>query len=135
MTGQPLSVYEAIGGAATFARLVDEFYDRVEQNQLLRPLFPATFDEVKQRQYWFLTQLFGGPRLYDENRGHPMLRARHLPFPITERHAEAWLGCMTAAMDAAGIPPHATEALMQRLTMTAHHMVNTSGEDIEETKV
>ncbi|SIS55532.1 globin domain-containing protein [Alicyclobacillus vulcanalis] len=128
---QPTSLYEAIGGAATFRRLVDAFYDRVEQDELLRPLFPPTFDEVKERQYWFLTQLFGGPRLYTERRGHPMLRARHLRFPITLRHAERWLHCMAAAMQEVELPRAAQAVMLERLAGIAQHMVNTPGEEEE----
>ncbi|GEO27450.1 group 2 truncated hemoglobin YjbI [Alicyclobacillus acidoterrestris] len=125
MNEHPTTIYEAIGGAATMEKLVDAFYNRVEQDKLLRPLFPSSFDDVRQRQYWFLTQLFGGERLYEANRGNPMLRARHLPFPITNRHAKAWLVCMEGAMIEAEIPEPAREAMMHRLTMTAYHMVNT----------
>lgn len=124
MDNQRATIYEAIGGEETMARLIDEFYTRVERNELLRPLFPPTFDEVRQRQFWFLSQLFGGPRLYSEHRGQPMLRARHLPFPITPAHARAWLGCMHEAMASAGISGPAAEAMMSRLTTTAFHMVN-----------
>jgi len=123
------TLYEAIGGASTFRKLVDAFYDRVAQDELLRPLFPPTFDEVKERQYWFLTQLFGGPRLYTERRGHPMLRARHLPFPITVRHAEHWLRCMAQAMEEACVPPAARAVMLERLGGIALHMVNTPGEE------
>ncbi|EJY55493.1 globin [Alicyclobacillus hesperidum URH17-3-68] len=124
-----LTVYEAIGGEATMRKLVESFYDKVAADTLLRPLFPPTFDDVKERQFWFLTQLFGGPRLYTERRGQPMLRARHLPFPITTRHAQAWLRCMASAMADADIPTPAREAMLQRLTATAYHMVNTELEE------
>lgn len=129
MENQPASVYEAIGGERTMARIVDEFYARVEQHPLLRPLFPETFDDVRQRQFWFLSQLFGGPRLYTQHRGQPMLRMRHLPFKITEDHAKAWLGCMHEALIAAEVVRPAREAIFERLTMTAFHMVNQHGEE------
>ncbi|WP_067625421.1 globin domain-containing protein [Alicyclobacillus acidiphilus] len=125
------TVYDAIGGEPTMRRLIDEFYARVEKNALLRPLFPESFDEVRERQFWFQSQLFGGPKLYSENRGQPMLRARHLPFPITKAHARAWLGCMKEAMAAAGISGPAAEAMMSRLTSTAFHMVNQEDEEPE----
>lgn len=125
MNEQSTTIYDAIGGEPTMDRLVNEFYTRVERHPLLRPLFPPTFDEVMQRQFWFLSQLFGGPRLYHENRGQPKLRMRHLPFPISEKHAQAWLGCMQEAMIAAEIPAPARQVMMQRLTMAAFHMVNT----------
>lgn len=124
MSENQTTLYDAIGGEQTMRRLVSEFYDRVASQPILRPLFPDSFDDVRQRQYWFLSQLFGGPKLYLDQRGQPMLRMRHLPFPITNLHAKAWLKCMNEAMVAAGIPTPAAEAMMQRLTMTAFHMVN-----------
>lgn len=125
MTEQATTVYHAIGGEKAIRRLVTEFYSQVEQNALLRPLFPDSFEEVAERQFWFLTQLFGGPKLYSERRGQPMLRMRHLPFPITENHADAWLSCMKSALTATDIMGPAADAMLQRLTMTAYHMVNT----------
>lgn len=130
MNNAQSTVYDAIGGEETMWRLVSEFYDLVAADPLLRPLFPESFDDVKIRQYWFLSQLFGGPKLYMEYRGQPMLRMRHLPHPITEAHANAWLKCMQSAMNAAGISAPATEAMMRRLTMTAFHMVNTDDPDM-----
>lgn len=131
MPDKPQTVYEAIGGETTIARLVDAFYARVARDTLLRPLFPPSFDEVRMRQFWFLSQLFGGPRLYTEHRGQPMLRMRHLPFPITPAHARAWLACMREAMEEVPLPAPAREAMLQRLTMTAFHMVNTDDESTE----
>jgi hemoglobin len=118
------SLYEQIGGADTLHSLVSEFYQRVQQHPLLAPLFPEDIEPVIERQYLFLTQYLGGPSLYTEQRGHPMLRARHMPFPITPAHAEAWLGCMEQAMDVVGIAGLAREQMWSRLVMTAHHMVN-----------
>lgn len=118
------SPYEQIGGAKTLARLVDNFYDLVKQNPLLAPLFPEDFTEVKQKQYCFLTQFLGGPALYSQRYGPPMLRARHLRFPITPARAQAWLACMNEAMDQTGLTGPVREAIFQRLTLTAYHMVN-----------
>lgn len=125
MAESPLrTLYDMIGGAPTFRTLVEHFYTYVAQDTVLRPLFPANFDDVKERQYWFLTQLFGGPTLYQENRGQPMLRYRHQTFPITVEHAHAWLNCMERALTDAGIHGAAREFMLDRLTKTAHHMVN-----------
>jgi hemoglobin len=118
------SPYEQIGGAETVARLVDIFYDHVKEHPDLAPLFPEDFTEVKERQYQFLTQFLGGPALYSERHGHPMLRARHMRFPITPTRAEAWLGCMRKAMDRIGLEGEVREAIFERLKLTAYHMVN-----------
>src|SRR5437764_73419 len=98
------SVYEQIGGEATFRRLVDTFYAKVEADPVLRPLFPADLGPGKEHQFLFLSQFFGGPAHYAVRRGHPRLRARHLPFAIGQREADAWLGHMLAAIDEVGIP-------------------------------
>lgn len=128
MSDQPTTVYDWIGGASTIRRLVIRFYELVAADPVLRPLFPDDFTEVRERQYMFLTQLFDGPRLYSEQYGAPMLRMRHLRFPITRRHAEAWLACMDKALDYAGIKNPAREFMFDRLTKTAYHMINTTEE-------
>lgn len=127
------TLYELMGGAETVARLVKVFYDKVPHNPDLAPVFPADLTEVRDKQYCFLTQFFGGPPLYRERYGHPRLRARHLPFPITPRRAQAWLATMAASMDEIGLDPELKAALMERLTITAIHMVNTLEEDAAET--
>jgi len=113
-----------IGGADTLARLVDYFYDLVKEHPDLAPLFPEDFTEVKERQYQFLTQFLGGPTLYTDQHGHPMLRARHMRFPIGVTQAEAWLGCMKQAMDQTGLEGELRQQIFDRLRLTAHHMVN-----------
>lgn len=124
MEQQSETPYDRIGGADTVRRLVDAFYTRVAVDPDLAPIFPPDLTEVREKQYLFLTQFFGGPPLYTEAHGAPMLRARHLPRPITLRRAEAWLRCMAAAMDEVGLEGPVREFLFARLTGTAHHMVN-----------
>jgi hemoglobin len=116
--------YKMIGGADTVARLVDAFYDLVKQHPELAPIFPDDLTETKEKQYMFLTQFLGGPTLYSDVHGHPMLRARHMKFPITPKRAEAWLSCMKEAMDRIGLEGDVRKSIFERLTLTAHHMVN-----------
>lgn len=120
------SPYEAIGGAETIARLVDAFYPRVQKHPDLAPIFPDDIKPVRDKQYLFLSQFLGGPPLYSNRYGSPMLRARHLPHPITPRRAEAWLQCMSEAMDEIGLQGEVRDYIFERLTMTAHHMVNSA---------
>lgn len=119
------TLYELMGGAETIARLVNVFYDKIPGDPDLAPIFPDDLTETRQKQYCFLTQFFGGPPLYRERYGHPRLRARHLPFPITPRRARAWLAAMSASMDEIGVEPGLKAVLMERLINTALHMVNT----------
>jgi hemoglobin len=120
------SLYEQIGGSETLERLVTSFYNKVAEHETLKPIFPNDLTETARKQKQFLTQFLGGPPLYTEEHGHPMLRARHLPFQITHSRANAWLECMKAAIEETLIPSPLKEQLYSRLTFTAHHMVNSS---------
>jgi len=116
--------YEQIGGAETLARLVDIFYNHVKRHPDLAALFPEDLTPVKERQYQFLTQFLGGPTLYSDIHGHPMLRARHMRFPIGTAQAAAWLACMEKAMTQAGLTGDIRDQIFDRLRLTAHHMIN-----------
>lgn len=119
------SLYEAIGGAETVRQIVEGFYPKVQQHPLLAPLFPEDITPVMEKQYMFLTQFFGGPALYSDAYGHPMMRGRHLPFPITPARAEAWLDCMRRSLDETELPEQLKAFVLERLSGPAHHFVNT----------
>ncbi|OYD07023.1 globin domain-containing protein [Paludifilum halophilum] len=127
---QPLTLYEKMGGAETIDCIVSAFYPRVQSDPLLAPLFPEDIRPVMEKQKCFLTQFFGGPPLYSQKYGHPRLRMRHLPFPITPSRANAWLRCMSLALDEAGIEGELRQEMWSRLYFTASHMINTDEEDI-----
>ncbi|MEK4305566.1 globin domain-containing protein [Oceanobacillus sp. FSL K6-0251] len=119
------TVYSGIGGYEKMEQIVETFYGYVKENPVLIPLFPDDLTETAHKQKLFLTQFFGGPRLYEEERGHPMLRRRHLPFPITPSARDAWLACMNLALVENEVEePYYTE-MMERMTLTANHMMNT----------
>lgn len=122
------SLYEQLGGAEAIRRLVDAFYPKVQVNPLLGPLFPEDIRPVMEKQYMFLTQFLGGPMLYSDAHGHPMMRARHLPFPITPERAEAWLSCMREALEDIEVEAPLREIVLQRLSGPAFHFVNTAQE-------
>lgn len=119
-----ISVYELAGGEPAFRRLVDIFYTKVEQDALLRPIFPASLEEGKRRQYLFLMQYWGGPQQYSAERGHPRLRMRHAPFPITPTVRDAWVRCMLEAIDEAGIPEPARGMMREYFDRAATFMIN-----------
>lgn len=98
-----VSVYQLVGGEEAFRRLVHEFYGRVYADALLRPMFPDDRAGAEGRLTLFLIQYFGGPATYSEQRGHPRLRMRHLPFSIGAPERDAWFGHMLEAIDAVGI--------------------------------
>lgn len=124
MDSNNLTPFEAIGGQEMVEKLVEAFYPRVQAHPELAPIFPDDLTETIRKQKQFLSQFLGGPPLYSEEHGHPMLRARHMPFPITRRRAEAWLSCMKEAMDEVNLESPYKEQIYSRLTMTAYHMVN-----------
>ncbi|GCL73071.1 globin [Paenibacillus naphthalenovorans] len=118
--------YEAMGGADGIRKLVEAFYPKVQEHPLLAPLFPENIAPVMEKQYMFLTQFFGGPPLFSEQYGHPMMRARHMAFPITPERAEAWLGCMKKALQETGWEPDLQMAVLERLKGPAFHFINSS---------
>ncbi|HTE17696.1 MAG TPA: globin [Armatimonadota bacterium] len=121
-TGQ--SVYEAAGGDGPIALLVEHFYRGVEGDPVLRPMYPDDLAEAREHLFLFLTQLFGGPRRYEERRGHPRLRMRHFPFAIGARERDAWLTHMRAAVDATGIADPARQAMLDYFEQAAHFLIN-----------
>lgn len=126
MMNRNISIYEAIGGAESLRLIVEAFYPKVQAHPLLGPLFPEDIDPVVDKQFMFLSQFFGGPSLYSDAYGHPMMRGRHLPFPITPERAEAWLDCMRRALQEVGIVDELQDFVIDRLSGPAHHFVNTS---------
>lgn len=120
--------YEEIG-AEKLTELIHAFYHRVAKHPELIPIFPADLTETIRKQIQFQTQYLGGPNLYTDEHGHPMMRARHMPFQITPDRAQAWLECMSEAMDEVGLEGKFRETYMQRLILTAHHMINASNDE------
>jgi hemoglobin len=120
------TIYELAGGDAKFRRMVDIFYERVERDPLLRPLFPDDLAPGKEHQFLFITQYFGGPPRYNTLRGHPRLRMRHTPFRIGQAERDAWAGHMLAAIDEAGFEEPARTALREYFERAATFMINAS---------
>ena len=123
MIRKPLIPYEEIG-AEKLSELIDSFYAKVGVHPDLIPIFPDDLTETARKQKQFMTQYLGGPNLYSAEHGHPMMKARHNPFPITPKRAEAWLSCMKNAMDEVGLEGQIRELYYKRLVLTANHMVN-----------
>ncbi|WHX48353.1 globin [Paenibacillus woosongensis] len=120
-----LSIYDNLGGEEVIRQIVEAFYPKVKANPLLGPLFPEDINPVMEKQFMFLSQFFGGPSLFSDAYGHPMMRARHLPFPVTRERAEAWLACMTEALEEVGIEEELKDFVIKRLSGPAFHFVNT----------
>jgi hemoglobin len=120
---QPLTVYGALGPDA-FVRLVDAFYDGVESDPLLRPMYPADLTASRRHLALFLIQYYGGPTTYSDERGHPRLRARHGSFAIDQAARDAWLGHMRAAVGTLGLPANAAAELVKYFEGAADFLIN-----------
>lgn len=92
-----LALYEELG-ESFFVRLVDAFYVGVQANEQLRAMYPEDLTESKRHLTLFLIQYWGGPATYQNERGHPRLRMRHVPFVIDDAARDAWLAAMRAAL-------------------------------------
>ena len=125
--GSSTTAYALIGGAESIRQLVDRFYDLMELEPayaVIRQLHPADLSTSREKLYLFLTGWMGGPGLYQEKYGHPMLRARHLPFPIGSTERNQWLDCMQRAMDEVAIDAPLKERLHESFFSTADWMRN-----------
>ncbi len=125
------SLYDRVDGMAFFERLVDAFYDGVEHDEVLAPLYPEApdFTGARHRLTLFLTQYWGGPTTYTEERGHPRLRMRHFPFHVGPLERDHWLGHMAAAVERTCADDQsdiATE-LMRYFVPAAEHLRNDTG--------
>ena len=124
--------YDLLGGDAALRRVVERFYalmDEVPEYHGVRKLHPEDLKGSADKLYWFLSGWLGGPPLYAQKIGHPMLRARHLPFAIGKAERDQWLACMAQALAECGVePPGFREWLLGQLFGTADWMRNKPGD-------
>src|SRR5579859_4741429 len=129
-SGTPVSFYDAVGGEETFTRLVRRFYEEVATDPVLRPVYPtADLGPAEEHLRLFLIQYWGGPPTYNELRGHPRLRMRHVRFHIGETERDLWLKHMRTALDQLDLPPALDAQLWDYLVMAAHSLVNVAPAD------
>lgn len=122
---EPVSFYDAVGGEETFRRLVHRFYQGVADDPVLRPVYPAqNLGPAEEHLALFLMQYWGGPPTYNELRGHPRLRMRHVPFRIGEAERDAWLRHMRESLDELKLDEALDAQLWDYLVMAAHSLVN-----------
>jgi hemoglobin len=117
-------VYERIGEDG-FTRLVRAFYAQVPADDVLGPMYPPDdLAGAEERLRDFLVGRFGGPPRYVEQRGHPRLRMRHMPFAIDPRARDRWMALMGRALQEAQLPPDVADLMHQFLDQVATFMVN-----------
>ena len=117
--------YLQLGGENPLKKLVESFYDIVEEESpVLRLMLPADTSNSRLKLFEFLSGWMGGPQLYLEKRGHPRLRMRHFPFTIGDDEASEWIRCMEKAMDRNHISGEIRGFLVEKLTESALHLRN-----------
>jgi hemoglobin len=124
------SHYDLMGGDAGVRKLVHRFYEIMDESPEaweIRKLHPEDLSGSIDKLYMFLSGWLGGPQLYVEKHGHPMLRRRHFPFPIGERERDQWLMCMNQALDEMDIDSIFREQLKASFHKVADHMRNREG--------
>ena len=127
MTETTTTAFEALGGEAAVRTLVDRFYDLMDLEPAyreLRAMHPTTLSGSRDKLHWFLCGWLGGPQHYVERFGHPMLRARHLPFSIGIAERDQWLACMQQAMTELQLEPAMSQRLAEAFFNTADWMRN-----------
>ncbi len=119
--------YERIGGEVTVRKLVDRFYDLMDELQEakdIRILHAPDLSDAREKLFMFLSGWLGGPQLYTQKYGHPRLRQRHMPFPIGVKERDQWMLCMTHAMQDVGIDETIQQELTAAFFKTADFMRN-----------
>ena len=128
--GAAPSAFEQLGGEPAVRALVDRFYDLMDLEPAyadLRAIHPTVLDGSRDKLFWFLCGWLGGPQHYTDRFGHPMLRARHLPFSIGIRERDQWLACMQQAMTERALPAAFAARLGESFFGTADWMRNRAG--------
>ena len=128
--GDPVqgNFWQEVGGRPTFEKLVRAFYEGIKGDPVLLPMYPEQdLEGAIQRLTGFLEQYWGGPGTYSEERGHPRLRMRHLPFKVNPEARDRWLLHMRAAVDDLELSPLHDATLWDYLERAAHAMVNAPG--------
>ncbi len=140
MTEPTPSLYSRVGGERFFRRLVEAFYDGVANDEVLLRLYPEQPDlsGARHRLAMFLVQYWGGPTTYSEERGHPRLRMRHMPFHVGPLERDRWLVHMAAAVETTcaelDAPDGVADELMAYFVPAAEHLRNDTGLPISSSR-
>jgi hemoglobin len=122
------SPYDALGGAEAVQRLVDRFYDLMDELPEAwdtRRIHPERLDGARSSLFEYLSGWFGGPPLYTDRHGHPRLRRRHLPYAIGPAERDGWMLCMRQALDDTVADAALRARLLEVFAQMADHMLNT----------
>ena len=120
----PNTLYERVGGKSFFVKLVENFYQLVSNDPILRPLYPKDLEPGKTNLAGFLAQYWGGPPDYSRKRGHPRLRLRHIPFAIGQLERDTWVKHMKSAVKSMPLSPSDQSMVIDYFENTATFMMN-----------
>ena len=121
------TLFEAVGGEEFFVKLVDGFYEGIEADEVLRPMYvDQDLTESRRHLTLFLQQYWGGPNTYQEERGHPRLRMRHMPFVIDDEARGRWIKHMHASLSQLEIEDTLRDQLWTYLVTAANSLVNSN---------
>lgn len=127
MTGEAITLYEAIGGENTVRALTRRFYelmDTLPEASHVRAIHPPSLTGSEEKLYEYLTGYLGGPPLYVEKRGHPMLRRRHFVASIGPVERDEWLLCFRRAMEETIANEKLHAIIWEPVERLAYHMQN-----------
>jgi len=122
-----MTPYELMGGAAVIQSLVDRFYfymDTLPETEGIRKMHALSLANANDKLFKFLSGWLGGPDLFIQEFGHPMLRRRHFPFAIGPAERDQWILCMKKAMSEMEIDSTLQTNLLESLEQLATHMIN-----------
>lgn len=125
--GTATTLYEAVGGDGAVRALTKRFYvlmDSLPEAAACRAIHPADLSGSEEKLYQYLSGWLGGPPLYTEKRGHPMLRRRHFGAPIGEEERDGWMICFSRALDETIPSEGLRKIILEPVTRLADHMMN-----------
>jgi len=123
----PLTHYQRIGGADRVRALVQRFYqtmDELPEAFGIRKMHAENLKNSEDKLFKYLSGWMGGPQLYIQEYGHPMLRRRHLSFAIGISERDQWLLCMNVALEDVVKDEALRNELARAFTAVADHMRN-----------
>ena len=129
MADQQVTPYDLLGGEIVLRKLVKRFYDYMDilpESREIRKMHAESLKQAEEKLFMFLSGWLGGPNLYWETYGHPMLRMRHLPFAIGVPQRNQWMLCMRRALEDCVEDGPLRERLLDAFGKTADHMINQS---------
>ena len=118
------SIHQLVG-EETLTRMVAAFYRRVKADDLLGSMYPPDdWEGSEKRLRDFIIYRFGGPDTYLQERGHPRLRGRHMPFSIGLAERDRWLDLMGQSMREVGISEEVAPVMGEFFAQVADMMRN-----------